>query len=391
MPFLAAAIPAAIAGGASAAGSAIVGGVLGGGPGRGTQFQANPGVTANDVTGKMNDTEQVLRQQQAFTDALAAQGGIQNQSNVYNQYSDVASGKGPNPAQAMLANSTGQNIAAQSALMAGQRGSSANAGLISRQAAMQGGNLQQQAVGQGAALQAQQSLGALGAMGNIAGQQVAQQQGAQSALMQGQLNEQQLRSNALGAANGQNQAAQAQIAKGQIDAAGGLAQGVGTLGTALGGQLDKALTPTSTSNADKWHSWATSKEAHGGMIGYAEGGEVAGPRSRVGRHLKGLPMLAHDGKVPALVSPGEVYLNPREVKHVAKDHKNPIKAGQKIPGKAQVRGDSEKNDTVKRSLDKGGIVIPRSIVMDKEDPAGKAAKFVEAIFAKSGRAVAGKR
>jgi hypothetical protein len=41
-------------------------------------------------------------------------------------------------------------------------------------------------------------------------------------------------------------------------------------------------------------------------------------------------MAAHGGKVPALVSPGERYLPPKEVKKVAKEGKDPIKAGEKI-------------------------------------------------------------
>ena len=79
-----------------------------------------------------------LAQQNAFVQALQAQNGIGNQSNVYNQLQNVANGTGPNPAQAMLANATGQNVANQAALMAGQRGSNANVGLMARQAAQQG-------------------------------------------------------------------------------------------------------------------------------------------------------------------------------------------------------------------------------------------------------------
>jgi hypothetical protein len=78
-------------------------------------------------------------------------------------------GQGPNPAQNMLAQATGQNVAQQAALMAGQRGAGANAGLIARQAGQQGGAAQQQAAGQAATMGAQQQLGAQGALANVYG------------------------------------------------------------------------------------------------------------------------------------------------------------------------------------------------------------------------------
>lgn len=370
MPFLAA-IPAAIAGiagtaagsaaiagGATALGSGVVGGMMGGGAGKGTQFQAGQGVNANDVQFANNGVNSSLQQQQDFLTALQAQNGIQNQSNVYNQYSDIAAGKGPNPAQAMLANQTGNNIASQASLMAGQRGSSSNAGLIARQAGQQGAGIQQQAVGQGALMQAQQSLGALGQMGNLATQQVGQQQSATNALSSANLQRQQQFESGLNQQSQINSGVQGQIAAGQIQGAQGVAGG---LGTGLAGALGVGKSP------------AAVKKAHGGPVNYAEGGPV----SNVGRHLIG---MAKGGKVPAMVSPGEVYLPPNKVKEVAKDHKNPLKAGEHIKGKAKVKGDSEKNDTVAKTLDTGGIVIPRTKAKDSD----KAAKFVQAIVAKKG-------
>lgn len=75
-----------------------------------------------------------------------------------------------------------------------------------------------------------------------------------------------------------------------------------------------------------------------------------------------MPAYANGGKVPALVSPGEQYLKPRDVRKV-KAGANPMKVGEKIPGKPKVGGakNSYANDTVPKSLDEGGIVIPRSI------------------------------
>ena len=84
---------------------------------------------------------QQQQQQQNLLQALQNQGALQNQSNVYNQLQQVAQGQGPNPAQAMLNEATGTNVANQAALMVSARGAASNPGLIARQAAMQGANL----------------------------------------------------------------------------------------------------------------------------------------------------------------------------------------------------------------------------------------------------------
>ena len=91
--------------------------------------------------------------------------------------------------------------------------------------------------------------------------------------------------------------------------------------------------------------------------------------------------FAEGGKVDAMLSPGEKYLKPEEVKPVAKGEKNIKEAGKSIPGQAKVKGDSLKNDVVPAKLEEGGVVIPRS-VMQSKDPAEQARKFVAAIVAK---------
>jgi hypothetical protein len=98
-----------------------------------------------------------------------------------------------------------------------------------------------------------------------------------------------------------------------------------------------------------------------------------------------MTQLAQGGQVvPALVSPGEKYLNPREVEMVKKTGVNPMQVGEKIPGKPKVSGakDSYANDTVPKTLEKGGIVLPRHVTQAK-DPAKAAAKFVQGILAKN--------
>lgn len=343
------------------------------------------------------NTQTGLAQQQAFLNALQAQNGIQNQSNVYNQLAGVANGEGPNPAKAQLAQATAANTANQAALQAGQRGAGQNVGLIARQAAQQGAANQQAAAGQAASLQANQSLNALGQMSNIAGQQVGQQGNAITGYNQLAQNEQGNLLNATGSYNNAlvgatsnqntiNAGVNSDIADEQSSA---LKMGTGA-GMAAAGARAK---PT--------------PKAHGGVIRkMADGGAV----SNVGMHLSGdqvqvqpiveapqgpaqsggggdsgpdmgqmmqLAMMARGGRVPAMLSPGEMYLPPEQAKAVARGSRNPMAAGTKIPGQAKVKGDSPKNDTVPAELEEGGVVIPRS-VMQSKDPKAAAARFVAA-------------
>lgn len=150
------------------------------------------GTNLAQLQGAYTGAQQGLGQQQNFLNALQAQNGVQNQSDVYNSMNGVANGTGPNPAQTMLNQQTGQNVANQAALMAGQRGASQNVGLMARQAAEQGAQTQQNAVGQAAALQSQQQLNALNSQANISQNQVGNQAAAVNGLNSAQQNEQQI-------------------------------------------------------------------------------------------------------------------------------------------------------------------------------------------------------
>lgn len=394
----------------------------------GAGFQAqganigNP-VDLNQLNTAYGQTQNGLAQQQALLQALQGQNGIQNQSDVYNQLQGVANGQGPNPAQAMLANQTGQNVAQQNALMAGQRGSGANTGLLARQAAMQGANIQQQGVGQGAAMQAQQSLGALGQLGGIAGQQVGQQAQALTGYNQMAQNSQAQLLNALGQYQNAAVGMQGNInsvnggiantnAQGQQAMLGGILGGVGAgLGMA---------------------------KAYGGMIEpkhFAAGGEASGPQSFAGKFLSGwssnsapasspqsTPMSAMGNQNPGaqalntgltsfgrglgsvLSSPSPAIPPSSSPLDFGKSTESPISGfqlnqpqmmstespvsgfqlksgGGKVGGEAKVSGDSLKNDDVPAMLSPGEVVIPRS-VMNSKDPAGGAAKFVQAVLSR---------
>lgn len=97
------------------------------------------------------------------------------------------------------------------------------------------------------------------------------------------------------------------------------------------------------------------------------------------------PAMAKGGKAPvkAILSPGERYLSPDQVKKVASGEEDAMKVGKKVPGKASVKGDSYANDTVPATLQQGGDVIPRHITQSK-DASEKAAEFVRAILRKQG-------
>ena len=231
---------------------------LGGGT-AGTGFNV-PGAPYSGAQqqGDYNQAQQAYQQQQALLNALQGQGGLQKQQDIYGQYGNIAAGQGPNPAQAMLAQATGQNVANQAALMAGQRGAGANVGLMARNAANVGANAQQQAAGQAATMQANQALSALGSQAGLANQMAANQIGATTTGLQGAQSQESLTNQA----NQANAALQAGLAQ------QGMSNQAGLVGGILGG-VGKAI-----------------MAAEGGEIPhYADGGSVGG--SHFGNFMSG--------------------------------------------------------------------------------------------------------
>lgn len=285
--------------------------------------------SSNPVTQQMSaeqikQSQAALGQQQMFVNALNAQNGLGNQTDVYNQLQDVANGQGPNPAQAMLNQATGQNAQQTAALMGSQRGIQSNPGLLARLAANQGAQLQQQAVGQGATMAANQQLGAISAAGNMANQQAAQQQQGIANLNQFNQGQQGQLLNA----NQQSDQVQAGLAAGNAQRASSIGGGI------LGG-IGKA-------------------------IGFADGGEVP-------------PMPAQPSSIDAFFSS-------------TPPNNMAMKSGGYIPGQAKTQGDSIKNDVVPILASPGEIMIPRSVVNSK-NPGQQAAAFVEAILARNGKSL----
>ena len=287
--------------------------------------------SANDRNAELMNYANQLRA--AGAQGFGTQANVLGQQQVLaNQYADIVAGRGPNPAQAMLNNATGQNIAQQGALMAGQRGANANVGLMARQAAQQGAGIQQNAVGQAAQLQAQQQLGAMQA-------QAAQQQAMQAV-----------------AAN--------QTSMG-LQGAGAAATNVnnimGQVGNMLSGQNQANVGMQSNINATNAGIQGKVAGAQQGLLGGLLGG--AGIASSGGGQGAAASSFAHGGAVPN---------GPRSA--VGKHFSN-YKMGGRIPGKAQVSGDSLKNDTVPAMLSPGEIVVPRSAAKDPK----KAAAFAHAV------------
>lgn len=424
---------------------------IGGGAG-GTNFAGpeqasitNP-VTMNQISSGYTENQAALSEQKNLLNAIRAQQGFQNQSNVYGQLQNMVAGQGPNPAQAMLAKATGQNVANQAALMAGQRGASQNVGLVGRQAAQMGSNAQQQASNDAAILQANQSMNALNQAGSMANNMVANQvgqtnantqaqQAAQAQLYNAQQGVNQASVGSQGGINAANAGMASTRMQGQPGMIGGLLNGAGAaLGMmganggmvarmAEGGEAPQAgpvskfgqfitamAQPQQAADAPEqaWGQMTPNQQLEKGASNFASSGvtalkgmmgggagAAAAPAAAapaVGGLAELGPLLmlaAKGGQVPAMLSPGEKYLPPQAVEQV-KQGANPMAVGKTVPGKPAVSGskNSYANDTVSASLEEGGIVVPRSATQSK-NPQRASADFVHKVLAK--RAAGGRR
>lgn len=394
-------------------------GLLGlGGGDNGTGQTINNPTTPEQLQGAYQGSQNSLQSQQALLQALQAQNGLGNQSQVFNQLQGVANGTGPNPAQAMLNQATGQNVANQAALMAGQRGATGNVGLMARQAAQQGAGIQQNAAGQGATLQANQSLNAINSAGNIANTQAANQIAGTTANTQATQSEQSLLNNANAGVNNINGQLANTITTGQQGITGGLLGGIGAAMHAKGGMITKYADGGSVplSSAGGFLSGWSGGSGQGTSSPQMSGGSplqtgVTNLGAGIGRAFKpSTPTQAPDAVDPdqqqnainslltpdssastdmassALPMAGDVA--PIMESAAAYGGKittvgKKLKSGGHVPGKPKVPGNSYSNDTVKALLSPGEVVIPNS-VMQSGDPVNNAAKFVQQVLAKKG-------
>lgn len=457
-------------------------GTIGGALGLNNNFQATganiqAGTNQAQLNQAYNQAQQGIGQQQGLAGTLTPQAaqGVASQNALAQQLYGMTQGQGPNPAQAQLAQTTGQNVAQQAALAAGQRGAAGNVGLMARQNAMNAGQVQQAAAGQAATLEAQQQIAAQQNLANLAGTQIGQAgqaiqgvntavqneqntlQGANTAANQAQVG-MQSNINATNASTAQAQQGTMGKLLGGVGSAisgvlGGLSEGgvVGqdekehhiklaemnaasimhgrqnyapggqisanpllgnqtgsqaqapvssaqyTAPTSGGGGFSVSGAPSAPSQGDSSDNSAFNsgiKGAAGAITnyftgngnlspgssalsnagvdatsdlgmeaiseGYAGGGKVCeGPHGHVAHFLMG-------GKVPAMVSPGEIYLSPDQVHKVVHEDVDPAKIGRKFSGKAKVKGDSLKNDTIPADLEEGGVVIDRKNMSTKD-------------------------
>lgn len=376
---------------------------------------------AGNIAGLSAQDAQILAQQQALE---GQQQGLYGQQNsLAQQLLAQSQGQGPNPAQQQYQQNINANTAAAAGTIASQRGISP--ALAAELVAQQQGSANQNAAGQAAVLQAQQQLAAQGALqnqqaamganltnqgqtlnsqlGTVAGQgalygqagnalgqasniygQAGNQYGTQGNVLnqagntlnsqvgaygqaantlgeagnlygnQGTLANQNYGANVSGQSN-QNTA----INVGSLGAQGITANAANQnaaqtettqsgLLNALGGGLAK-FSPTSS---------APAAAAPAGNLTAGGAADVAGPAA--------IMAAAHGGEIPdahalAKVLPLAMAL---------------MKMGGPVPGKAKVKGDSSKNDTVPTMLSPGEIVLPRSITQ-APDSANKAAEFVK--------------
>lgn len=320
-------------------------------------------------------------------------------------------GQGPNPAQAMLNQQTNQNIKQNAGMIASQKG--INPALATRLASQNAANMSQQAAGQGAVLGAQQQLAAQGNLANVYGQQA--NQNLQNASMSGQLaNQSSLGAQGItGGVMAQNAAANQNTQSGLM----GAIPGIGALFKNKGGEIPKMAGGGQVSASQQiaqgmlqqagvpyWATGVGKGDVSKGMTGLkdmftsgggAEGGgglmaggagDAMGGSLGTGGALEGIGpaaimAAAHGGSVPKHLHPiAQIYHPNFQAKGTAQ-----LKSkGGDVPGKAKVKGDSPKNDTVKTMLSPGEVVIPRS-VMQSDDPVKGAADFVANELKKNGK------
>jgi len=274
-----------------------------------------------------------------------------------------AMGQGPNPAQAMYKQNVNQAIQQNAGMAASQRGISP--ALAQRMALQNAAGMSQGAAGNAAVLQAQQQMAA---------QQ--QQQGVMQDIGRQQMEAQRI--NAGGAA--QNAAANQQTSSGLMSGFGNaLVGGLFGGGKAKGGEVK----PIFSFDNSQSQNIAKGMMKEAGIPGYSKGGSMD--------HFRHIRKLYHGGgQIDVMVSPDEAYIPPSQVNSVASGEKTVQQVGEKIPGKAKVAGDSPKNDTVPRTYEEGGFIIPRTI-MESKNAANEAKKFVADHLRENGHGVEGSK
>lgn len=299
-------------------------------------YQAQSGLQPGELEQASQERQKALADMASFVaatkpgsvEALAAQQALGT------QLGQMAQGQGPSAAQAMLEQQRGQLSSSLASLLASQRGASQNVGLVGRTAARAGAEAGANLASQAATLRMQEQLQAISQAQNLAAQRVEQQrlgtaQYGQAAL-QGQ--QQLLAAQAQQEAQRTAMAQQQEATRGQI--IGGLISGVGAATGALAGG------------------------------GKEKGGGSMSP-----------PVMVSEGGMIPENEPKDI------ISLLLESQPSGMAHGSKVPGKAKVDGDSEKNDTVPALLSPGEIVVPRSAAKDPD----KAAAFAKSVAMRGSR------
>ena len=355
------------------------------------------------------DTQNSMQAQQGLLTALQGQGGLGAQNMALSQMQGVASGQGPNPAQAQYQKNVQDLATQQAGAIASIKGISP--ALAARMIAQQGSAAMQNAAGQGAANLANQQLGAMQQAGNMANTIASNQIGQTNANVGSQQQEQQ---SLLNAASGYNNAAvgnQSSVNAGNTAITGAE---IGNQGKIIGGIGQAAGS-------------AMHLAAYGGeMHKFADGGDASafnGPRSKFGQFLnqsaqqqQAAPIQMSNVSMPAPdqsnslengignflkgaasrfggsgdssgAAPGgpqsmSVPMTAYSMGGQTHDYRgggNVIAKNSKQ--KAVKPGNDYANDKIPAVLSEGEVVIPRN-VMQSKDPVNGAAQFVQAVLAK---------
>lgn len=281
--------------------------------GAGMNYQAR-GPEQYQLNDAWANSQNGLGQQQQFLNQLAAQGGVQNQSDVFNQQQGLAGqlalqasgAAGPSIAQSQYQQNMNALAAQQAGAMGSQKGMSP--ALQARMVAQQGANAQQNAAGQYATMGAQEQWAALQAlqnqqanMANMANTQVAQRQAGLNAYNQGASNQQaNLYRYQTGATNA-NAGIANTTAQGQQGVFGGVMNAMGgAMGMAHGGQVPGyaaggvAMAPITSANFGNDLMSAANATFGGGSAPSGVGADmyqapsvgVQGPQSQAGQQLQ---------------------------------------------------------------------------------------------------------
>lgn len=200
------------------------------------------GTNAAQLNNAYTGANNAINAQVGLTNTLTPQAtnAVNNQNTVAQEELGMTQGTGPNPALNQLATTTGTNVANEAALLAGQRGSSANPGMAARSIATNAGQNLENAAGQAATLESEQQIAAQNNLANLSNNQIGQTQGATQALNTAQQNEQGILQNANSGTNNAAVGMQSNINNNNASTNKGLLGGITSgLSSLTGGLLNK--------------------------------------------------------------------------------------------------------------------------------------------------------